>query len=107
LIFNQNHELHKQASWSKTGPSLYHFRSHDGQEVDCVLEDRQGRCAGIEIKASTAVSAGDAKGLRYLKEQLGKRFVRGVVLYNGSKVIPFDDRIHAIPLGSLWEQVNG
>jgi len=95
-------ELHKQASWSETDLSLFHFRSHDGQEVDCVLEDRQGRCAGIEIKASTTVSAGDAKGLRYLKEQLGKRFVRGVVLYGGSKVIPFDDRIHAVPLGSLW-----
>jgi predicted AAA+ superfamily ATPase len=95
-------ELHKQASWSKTCPMLYHFRSHDGQEVDSVLENRQGQCVGIEIKSSTSVSPGDAKGLRYLKDQLGKRFLRGVVLYNGTRTVPFDDRIHAVPISSLW-----
>ncbi len=36
-------ELRKQASWSKTQPELFHFRTQAGREVDIVLEDRSGR----------------------------------------------------------------
>jgi predicted AAA+ superfamily ATPase len=36
-------ELRKQIGWSELGPTLHHFRTHGGQEVDLVLEDRRGR----------------------------------------------------------------
>lgn len=96
-------ELHKQVPISATNPALYHFRSHEGMEVDCIMEDRQGRCVGIEIKASSHISPDDCKGLNYLKEHLGKRFSRGIILYGGTQTIPFDDAIHGIPISSLWK----
>ena len=70
-------ELLKQIDWSQTQPRLYHFRSHTGQEVDLVLEDARGRLVGIEVKASSEVSAHDFRGLRALSEQVGSRFHRG------------------------------
>jgi len=30
------------------------------------------------------------------------RFVRGVVLYTGDQVLPFGDRLVAMPLAALW-----
>ncbi|MEW6638365.1 MAG: ATP-binding protein, partial [Actinomycetota bacterium] len=36
-------ELKKQITWSETRPSLYHFRTQAGREVDLVLEDAAGR----------------------------------------------------------------
>ena len=36
-------ELLKQRGWSKLQSTLHHFRTHNGDEVDLVLEDRAGR----------------------------------------------------------------
>jgi hypothetical protein len=30
------------------------------------------------------------------------RFHRGVVLYLGDAVVPFDENLHALPVGSAW-----
>lgn len=95
-------ELAKQSGWSKTRPRLHHFRLETGSEVDLVLEDSQGRCVGIEVKAGAA-SAGDLKGLRALESALGKKFVRGVVLYGGRETVPFAKNLHALPISALWQ----
>ena len=95
-------ELEKQLGWSRTRARLHHFRSHAGEEVDFILEDRKGRVVGIEVKASATLSAADAAPLRKLAGELGDRFVRGVVLYPGSESIPFDRRLHALPVSALW-----
>ncbi len=94
-------ELCKQSGWSKTRPRMHHFRMETGQEVDFVLEDGQGRCVGIEVKAGSA-GAGDFKGLKALEEALGKKFVRGVVLHAGRETVPFAKNMHALPIGALW-----
>ena len=99
-------ELRKQASWSKTQPELFHFRTHIGREVDIVLEDRAGRVVGIEVKASATLGADDLKGLKALAELAGKRFHRGIVLYAGPDAIPFGSRIHALPVHALWADSN-
>ena len=95
-------ELRKQASWSRTQPQLFHFRTQGGREVDVVLEDRSGRIVGVEVKASATLGPDDVKGLKALAELAGKRFQRGIVLYTGQDAIPFGSRIHALPMGSLW-----
>jgi uncharacterized protein len=38
-----------------------------------------------------------------LREELGKRFVAGVVLYTGDQMIPFGDKLWLAPLPALWE----
>ena len=94
-------ELRKQCGWSRVTPGLFHFRSHDGIEVDFILEDAGGGLVGVEVKAATAVAEADFKGLRYLAERVPKRFKRGIVLYTGAEVLPFGPKLHAVPLTAL------
>jgi len=96
-------ELRKQVTWSKTEPSLFHFRALTGQEVDVLLEAPSGDLVGVEVKASATVDAGDLRGLRCLAEQTGKRFRCGVLLYRGRETIPFAKNMHALPLQALWQ----
>ena len=72
-------ELVKQAGWSADPPALYHFRTHEGDEVDLVLERRGGALVGIEVKSTATVTAADFKGLRALAQIAGRRFRRGIV----------------------------
>lgn len=98
-------ELRKQAGWSQVQPQLFHYRAQTGQEVDVILEDASGRIVGIEIKASSTVSGSDFKGLRHLSQELGDRFVRGIVLYTGGSAVPFGANLHALPVSSLWREM--
>jgi hypothetical protein len=59
--------------------------------------------AGIEVKASATVTAGDFRGLRELKEAAGRRFASGVVLYDGETTASFGDGLFAVPIRALWE----
>jgi predicted AAA+ superfamily ATPase len=95
-------ELLKQIPWSRARPTLFHFRTHTGQEVDLLLEDARGRVVGIEVKAGQSVRADDFRGLRVLQEATGERFVRGVVLYGGAEPVAFGRRLVALPLDALW-----
>ena len=95
-------ELRKQISWSKTRPSMYHFRTHKNVEVDLVLESPAGDLIGIEVKAATRVRDEDVRGLELLRELAGNRFRRGIVLYAGSERIPLGKDLLALPIDSLW-----
>jgi len=95
-------ELRKQATWSSTYPESYHFRTPGGEEVDIILENRAGNIVGIEVKSSESVDPRDFKGMRYLKEKAGKKFLQGIVLYAGHQVVPFGDDLFAVPIECLW-----
>jgi len=95
-------EFLKQASWSEPQVSLYHFRTTGGVEVDLILEQANGIIAGVEVKASATVTPADFVGLQGLRDQLGKRFRAGVVVYTGDQTIPFGDRLWALPMENLW-----
>ncbi len=96
-------ELRRQASWHEAAITFHHFRDKDGAEVDIVLERGVRAVAGIEVKASATVTAADFRGLRKLKEAAGKRFVAGVVLYDGEASASFGEGLYAVPLRLLWE----
>ncbi len=92
---------------STVRPAAFHFRTHTGIEVDLVLEDRRGRLVGVEVKTAGSVGARDLKGLRYLEREHPETFVRGVVLYGGDTVVPFSERIAAVPIGAIWSGSGG
>lgn len=93
-------ELRKYADWHDEELFFYHYRDKDKVEVDIIIE--QGRqLAGIEIKAAATVTQGDFKGLYKLKDAAGKQFAAGVVLYDGGSILPFGERLFAIPLSIL------
>jgi len=96
-------ELARQLTWSRQRAELFHYRTKDKVEVDAVLENRQGKVVGIEVKASSTVGAGDFRGLRHLAERIGDDFVAGVVLYTGAQTLPFGPRMRAMPVAALWE----
>ena len=100
-------ELLKQLTWSQTRAKLFHFRTVNGQEVDFVLEAADGRIVGIECKASSTVKADTFKGLKALKELVGNKFHRGIVLYTGSIVLGFAEDMQAMPVSALWEIISG
>lgn len=70
--------------------------------MDLVLEDAAGRLVGLEVKASSTLSGSDVRGLQALAGVAGKRWVRGVVLYTGTEIVPFGGNLHGLPLGLLW-----
>lgn len=96
-------ELRKQAVWNDPPVTLMHFRSYEGQEVDLVLETPSGLTAGIEVKASSTVTERDFQGLKALRSELGDRFHRGLLLYTGTDLLPFGDRLYAAPVSALWQ----
>ena len=99
-------ELRRQASWHEDPLSFFHFRDRDDFEVDIVIERGARELAGIEVKAAATVRAGDFRGLRKLKESAGRRFVCGVVIYDGETSASFGDGLFAVPIRTLWEATN-
>ena len=100
LVFQ---ELRRQASWNDVRMTFHHFRDKDGAEVDIVIERGATGVAGVEVKASGTVRAGDFRGLRRLRGALRDRFAGGVVLYDGEATVPFGDRLHAVPVRQALE----
>ena len=95
-------ELMKQIAWSDESYSLHHYRDKDQDEVDIIVEDGHGALVGIEVKASATVHASDFKGIRKLLQICDDDLKLGLVLYDGTKVVPFGNRLFAAPMSCLW-----
>lgn len=94
-------ELIKNASWSKSKPQISYFRTASGREVDFILEKRDGTVIGVEVKATANPTAEMFSGLKILKEEIGKKFLRGFIFYSGREIIPFDRDMYAMPIDVL------
>lgn len=92
-------ELIKHQTWSDLYTRLMHYRTSTGMEVDFVLENRRKELVGIEVKATTTVTSKDFNGLRHLRETTPEQFKRGLLLYTGEQVVPFDQQLLAVPIG--------
>ena len=95
-------ELLKQLINSDIKAKLYHFRTSEGKEVDCVLEKPDGSVFAIEVKRAETVTINDFKGIREFQELTGKDFTGGIVLYSGKQAVPFGKNLWAVPFFALW-----
>lgn len=96
-------ELIKQLALDPTNNyNIYHFRTQDNKEVDFVIEKRNGKILGIEVKASKTIQATNFQGLKTLQDVTKKDFVKGIILYQGKDIIPFGDNLFAMPIAALW-----
>jgi predicted AAA+ superfamily ATPase len=98
-------ELRKHASWLDEPVTVGHWRTHDGDEVDFVMEFDDGRVLAFEVKANERVTSRDLKGLRTLRGALGDRFIAGVAFNTGGHSYTHEDRIYIMPVDRLWRPV--
>ena len=96
-------ELMKLLSFSDLRAQLLHFRTSEGIEVDFVLERPDGRLAAIEVKSSDTVISKDFKGMKTLQDVVGDDFAGGIILYTGKDVVPFGEKLLAVPINALWQ----
>lgn len=95
-------EILKQLTWIDTPSHAGHWRTHDGDEVDLVVERDDGMVAAVEVKAGDRVPGESFRSLRKLRDSLGDRFLGGVVLYMGGRGYTYEDRLHALPIDCIW-----
>ena len=57
----------------------------------------------IEVETSDCVDSDDFKGLEILRDIAKDDFVCGVVLYAGKDVVPFSQKLLAVPFSALWQ----
>jgi predicted AAA+ superfamily ATPase len=96
-------QLRPEAVVAESQPRLHHLRTEQGRhEVDVIAELGGRRIVGIEIKAKAAPKADDAKHLAWLRDELGDRFVAGVVLHTGPRVFALGEKVTAVPISAIW-----
>jgi uncharacterized protein len=96
-------ELLKYCSWSDPGYALSHWRNAAGAEVDYVLQDPAGRVVAVEVKAASSADTDDFKHLRTFAGR-ERNFHRGIVLYAGTRTLPFGKNLYAVPISALWRE---
>lgn len=92
-------EFRKHQSWSHAY-ELYHYRTYPGEEIDLILETPRGLVA-VEVKASQTITPESFKTLKAFAEDTKKHFLKGVVFYLGTQMIPYADNLEAVPVGAL------
>jgi uncharacterized protein len=95
-------ELRRSLTWAGSEASLFHWRDRSGAEIDFVLERADGVAVGLEVKTGQTPKQEWFRRLGQMRDALGEAFAAGVVLYGGSRVLPFGDRLLAMPVSALW-----
>ncbi|MBK8100667.1 MAG: ATP-binding protein [Planctomycetes bacterium] len=95
-------ELCKQSHWEDDPVALGHWRTHDGAEVDLVMERTDGSVLAFEVNAAPDVRAEDLRGIAALARRLGDDQVTGIVLHTGKHGWRLGPRRFAVPIARLW-----
>jgi len=88
-------EIYKQAKIVETPVKFSFLRTHDGKEVDLLLEMADGYYA-FEIKMSPKATRTDARHLFGLENILDKPVKKAFVLSNDPTTTQFDEKTYAI-----------
>lgn len=96
-------QLRAETALMTRGPQLCHLRAADGRrEIDLIADFGARGIVAVDIKATTAPDADDARHLRWLRDELGPQFIAGAVLHVGRRKYHLSDQIDAIPICALW-----
>ena len=96
-------QIRPELAISEGRPRLHHLRTKGGErEVDMILELGGGRVIAIEVKATAAPTKRDARHLRWLRDELGDRFLSGILFHTGPRAFELDHNIVAAPIAALW-----
>ncbi len=95
-------EVCKQLDWLENPVVRGHWRTHDRDEIDLVIERGDGKVAAVEVKAGSRVPGTSLSAMLKLRRKLGGQFLGGIALYTGSRFYTYEDRIHVVPIDRLW-----
>lgn len=95
-------EIMRKVSWMDGISGVGHWRTHDGDEIDFVIELDDGGVVVFEVKSGTRVPEIELRHMAALRDKLGKNFRAGVALYLGERSYTALDRIHVMPVDKLW-----
>ncbi|MGQ0845276.1 MAG: ATP-binding protein [Sporichthyaceae bacterium] len=102
LLFESLATLSIRAMAACLDATTSHLRTQNGDhEVDLVVEARDGRALGIEVKLSGTVDDRDVRHLHWLHERIGDRLVDRVVVNTGPYAYRRPDGVAVIPLAVL------
>ena len=91
-------QLRAELAVSETRPRLHHARDEHGRhEVDVLAELAGDRIVAFEIKADAAPDRSAARHLVWMRDQLGERFLRGVVFHTGPQTFELDEESSPCP----------
>ncbi len=90
-------EIVKQVRNARLPADFYHLRTHDGREVDLLIELEEAFVA-VEIKSGPRVSGTDARHLRDLQPLLDKPLHKGLVLSMDPEIQKLDASVIALPV---------
>lgn len=93
-------EMYKQAKNVLSSAKFHHLRTHDGREVDLLVELPEGYLA-FEIKQTQHVQPTDARHLRGLEEFLDKPLLHSYVVSNDSRSQELHPGITAVAAAAL------
>ena len=82
-------------------PRVFFFRTSTGVEVDLLVETAGGRLVAIEAKASSTPKRRMASGIEALRESVGAKVAKGLVVHGGTVRLPLAPGIEAVPLSEL------
>ena len=95
-------ELLKHTTTAEGDYRLMYYRDADKVDVDIVIENAIGHIIAVEVKAAATVKNSDLRGLKKLANISGHQFKMGVLLYDGTEIVPLGNSLYAVPLSSLW-----
>jgi len=95
-------EVIRHASWLDATFTIGHWRTHEGVEVDLVLERDDGMVAALEVKATGRITDEAFQSLRRFRSALGERFSTGAIFHLGDRSLRTEDGLHALPVDVLW-----
>ena len=85
-------------------PQLLHVRDTNGEhEIDLIVEYPDASVVAFKIRATAAPDHHDGRHLRWLRDRIGDRFRRGVVLHTGPHAFQHEADIWYLPIAAFWE----
>ena len=99
-------EIARQASAALDRVELSHYRDRRDHEVDLVLGRRDGTMVAIEVKATASPSSSQLRHVAWLRDKVDvaapSAFRAGILLHAGAQSATVGDRLHLLPISSLW-----
>jgi predicted AAA+ superfamily ATPase len=84
--------------------TVSHFNpvQNQGKEVDFIIESPDGKAVGIEVKLDGTINEKDWANMNVLRETIGNKFMKGIIIYTGTDLMQVSRNIWAVPVNYLW-----